>query len=95
MRHLTLLLLLLTPAPATLPPAASPAPPPPSRALSPDELLSRRALLRARLLIQMRLMELREERLDCVRAAILRRLPPELRPTISPATTCDFFSLDE
>ena len=93
MRLFALLLLLLAPTPAASP-AASPAPRTPG-VLSPDELFSRRALLRARLLIQMRLLELHEERLDCVRAAILRRLPPALRPRISPATTCDFFSLDE
>ena len=41
-------------------------------------LFSRRALRNARLLIQLRMLELREERLDCVREAIIRRLPPEL-----------------
>lgn len=50
-------------------------------------LLSPRALRRARLLIQLRMLELREERLDCLRAAILRRLPPDLRPTGSVAST--------
>jgi hypothetical protein len=48
---------------------------------APGTLFSKRALRRVRLLIQMRLLELREERLECVRAAILRRLPPELRPS--------------
>lgn len=50
------------------------------------ELLSPRALRRARLLIQLRMLELRDERLECVRAAILRRLPPDLRPTGEPAS---------
>ena len=45
-----------------------------------DELLSKRALRRAKLLIQLRLYELRDERLECVRKAILRRLPWDLRP---------------
>lgn len=48
---------------------ASPAP------LSADALLSRRALRRARLLIQMRVMQLRDEQLECIRAALERRLP--------------------
>lgn len=47
---------------------------------SPDELYSRRALRRARLLIEMRLLELRYARLECVRQAILRNLPKDLRP---------------
>lgn len=41
---------------------------------------SARALRRARLLVEMRLLELREERLDAAREAILRGLPPEWRP---------------
>jgi hypothetical protein len=48
--------------------------------LSPDALWSRRALRRARLLIQMRMFQFREERLECVRAALLRQLPQALRP---------------
>ena len=61
--------------------AAIPTPPPSARAApKPDALFSRRALRHARLLIQMRLLELRDERLECIRQAILRRLPPELRP---------------
>jgi hypothetical protein len=55
-------------------PAASPS------ALSPDELFSRRALRQARLLIQMRLMQLRDERLECIRAALRRELPDALWP---------------
>lgn len=58
---------------------ASPSPHPPAT-LRPDALLSRRALRHARLLIEMRMLELRDERLECIRRAILRRLPPELRP---------------
>lgn len=46
--------------------------------VSPEALFSRRAWQRARLLIELRMLELRERRLDCVRAAILRRLPPDL-----------------
>lgn len=49
------------------------------------QLLSPRALRRARLLIQLRMLQLRDERLECVREAILRRLPPDLRPTGEPA----------
>ena len=45
-----------------------------------DALLSKRALRRAKLLIQLRLYELRDEHLECVRKAILRRLPWDLRP---------------
>jgi hypothetical protein len=58
--------------------------PRPARAASPaperDAQLSKRALRRARLLIEMRLLELREERLECARSAILRHLPPDLLP---------------
>jgi len=57
-------------------PSASPAPATPA-----DRLYSKRALRRARLIIEMQMLELREERLECVRSAILRRLPPELRPS--------------
>jgi len=49
-------------------------------ALDPEELFSRRALRRARLLIQMRLFELREARLECVREALRRGLPDALWP---------------
>jgi len=59
---------------------ASPSPRPPAASLRPGVMLSRRALRNARLLIEMRMLELRYERLECVRRAILRRLPPELRP---------------
>jgi hypothetical protein len=47
---------------------------------SPGALFSQKALRRARLLIQMRMLELRAERLECVRESIIRRLPPDLRP---------------
>lgn len=53
-------------------PAAGPA------ARSPGEIYSRRALRRARLLIQLRVLELREERLACVERAIRRNLPSVL-----------------
>jgi hypothetical protein len=84
-----LLSLLLAGSPgaaAALPPhpVLSPSP----GAASPDVLFSRRALRRARLLIQMRLLQLREERLECVRQAILQQLPPDLRPDKSTAVSC-------
>ena len=50
--------------------------------LTPEELFSRRALRRARLLIQMRVMQLREERLECIREALRRRLPDALWPEV-------------
>lgn len=69
--------ILLASAPPNAPsPAVSPSP----AALSPDELFSRRALRQARLLIQMRMLQLRDERLECVRAALLRQLPDALWP---------------
>jgi len=43
-----------------------------------DALYSARALRRARTIVQLRLLELREERLDCIRAVLLRRLPRDL-----------------
>jgi len=55
-------------------------PAPASRPERLDQLLSKRALRRAKLLIQLRLYELHDERLECVRMAILRRLPWDLRP---------------
>ena len=64
--------------------APSPRPGPAATAAAPDALFSRRLLRRARLLIEMRLQQLRDERLECVREAILRRLPPDLRPTGAP-----------
>jgi hypothetical protein len=63
----------------------TPSPRPTASTSLADELFSRRAMRQARLLIQLRLLQLRDERLECVREAILRRLPPELRPTGSPA----------
>jgi hypothetical protein len=63
-------------------------PSPAATPLAPEELYSRRALRRARLLIQMRMLQLRDERLDCVREAILRRLPPDLRPERATTVTC-------
>jgi hypothetical protein len=79
MRLFALLSVLLASAPASAQaggrhPATSPSP----GAFSPDELFSRRALRRARLLVQMRMMELRDERLECIREALLRQLPDAL-----------------
>ncbi len=54
---------LATPAPAR------------ARSAAPEQLYSRRALRRARIIVQMRLFELREERLERVERAIERRLP--------------------
>ncbi|HKE36141.1 MAG TPA: hypothetical protein VKB39_01825 [Candidatus Baltobacteraceae bacterium] len=59
-------------------PQASPAPVLRSEQI--DQLLAKRALRRAKILIELRLYELREERLLCVRSAILLRLPWDLRP---------------
>lgn len=75
---LSLLLATASPAPSPVArPQASAARPSPDP-LSPDALFSRRALRRAKLLIQMRVMQLREERLDCLRAALRRQLPDAL-----------------
>jgi hypothetical protein len=63
-------------------------PSPAATLLLPEELFSRRALRRARLLIQMRMLQLRDERLECVREAILRRLAPDLRPEKPTTVTC-------
>ena len=79
MKVFALLAILLAAHPAA---TSSPAPRPAAAAspLSPDALYSKRALRRARLLIQMRMLQFREERLECVRAALIRMLPPALRP---------------
>ena len=84
MRLLALISILLASAPSSMQPAApaKPAASPSPAALTPDELFSRRALRRARLLIQMRLMQLRDERLECVRQALLRQLPDALWPEV-------------
>ena len=66
-----------TPAPG---PSAHPSPRPPAGTLSPDELFSRRALRRAKMLIEMRVMQLREERLECIREALRHQLPDALWP---------------
>ena len=74
-------MVVLFTAPASLPrEKVSPAPSAGPTDVAPSALLSRRALRNARLLIQMRLLELRSERLECVRSAILRRLPANLVP---------------
>ena len=77
-----LLSMLLVASPAGAPAAASAPAPSASPALSPDALFSRRALRRAKLLIQMRMMQLRDEQLECIRAALLRRLPDALWPEV-------------
>ncbi len=78
---LVIALLLGSTAPAASPVARSHATASPSPApLTPEDLFSRRALRRARLLIQMRVMQFREERLECIRAALQRRLPDSLWP---------------
>ena len=59
--------------PAQEPSIATPSP-------DPAALFNHHALRRARLLIEMRLFELRERRLGCVREAIRRRIPPDLLP---------------
>jgi hypothetical protein len=70
---LAVVLIASTGAPQPSPrPSVSPAP------LPYNAIFSRRALRNARLIIQLRLLQLREERLECLRAAILRRLPPDL-----------------
>jgi hypothetical protein len=86
---LCLLLAILLPAMATTsPPHPSVHSSPAAMPLSPEQLFSRRALRRARLLIQMRMLQLRDERLECVREAILRRLAPDLRPDKPTTVTC-------
>lgn len=82
MRLFLLISLLFAPAaPAPSPVAQSHAKAQPSPApVTPEELLSRKALRRARLLIQMRVMQFREERLECIRAALRRQLPDSLWP---------------
>lgn len=73
------ILLASTPTGAPSQPPSRPTPAP-SAAISPDQLFSRRALRQARLLIQMRMLQLRDERLECVRQALLRQLPDALWP---------------
>ena len=77
-----LLAILLAAAPANQPPHSRPTASPTPATLSPDEIFSRRALRRARLIIQMRMFQLRDERLECVREALLRRLPDALWPEL-------------
>lgn len=79
---------LIAAAPASMgTPAPSRASASPSAApLTPEELFSRRALRRARLLIQMRMLQLRDERLECVREALRRQLPDALWPEVPSPT---------
>lgn len=85
---LAILLSAMAPAPSQPSPHPSGHPSPAAMPLTPEQLFSRRALRRARLLIQMRMLQLRDERLECVREAILRRLAPDLRPEKSTTVTC-------
>jgi hypothetical protein len=81
MRLFLVLSLLLAPISPTPGPTARATVPEPSAApLSADVLFSRRALRRAKLLIQMRVMEFHEERLECIREALRRQLPGALWP---------------
>jgi hypothetical protein len=91
--RLFVLLAVMLPAVAAGPlprPSAYPSarPSPAATPLAPEDLFSRRALRRARLLIQLRMLQLRDERLECVRDAILRRLPPDLRPDKPTTVIC-------
>jgi hypothetical protein len=85
---LAILLPAMAPAPSLPSPHPSGHPSPAAMPLSPEQLFSRRALRRARLLIQMRMLQLRDERLECAREAILRRLAPDLRPDKVPSVIC-------
>lgn len=79
---------LLAPAPAnagTPAPSRSTAVPSPAP-LTPEEVFSRRALRRAKLLIQMRMLQLRDNRLECVREALRRQLPDALWPEVPSPT---------
>ncbi len=80
MMNVLALVSLLVAARPVASPSPSSAPAAAALPLSPDALYSRRALRRAKLLIQMRMLQFREERLECVRAALVRQLPPALRP---------------
>ncbi|MBV9027071.1 MAG: hypothetical protein JO311_00515 [Candidatus Eremiobacteraeota bacterium] len=79
---ISIVLSALLAAPTMAPSAIAPSPLP----SSPAALYSRRALRRAKLIIQMEMLQLRNERLDCIRAVLLRRLPEALRPQ-QPATS--------
>ena len=83
MTYAPLLAALIAAAPASPAPATTVQPTPrpvAGAAQAPEELFSRRAMRRARLLIQMRLFQLREEGLECIREALRRRLPDALWP---------------
>jgi len=73
-------LLAAAPVGSGSPPASRSTASPSAAPLTPEELFSRRALRRARLLIQMRMLQLRDERLECVREALRRQLPDALWP---------------
>lgn len=75
---LTAVLVATAPAVAGTPAPARPTATPSPAALTPEEVFSRRALRRARLLVQMRMLQLRDERLECIREALRRQLPDAL-----------------
>jgi hypothetical protein len=87
MRFLFLAGLLVFTAAAAGPRGKEPPSPSPQAtgAPAPADLFSPRAIRRARTLIELRMLQLRDQRLECVRERILRRLPPDLRPTGSSA----------
>lgn len=76
------LLLAVTPNGAQSPAPSHSATPRSPAAASPDLLFSRRALRQARILVQMRVLQLRDERLECVREALMRQLPGALWPEV-------------
>jgi hypothetical protein len=78
MRPFLLALALALAAPASPQPAGRPSVTP--SPMPAETLFSRRALRQARLILQMRLLQLHGERLECVKSAIIQRLPPDVRP---------------
>ncbi|HEY1868368.1 MAG TPA: hypothetical protein VGG70_08710 [Candidatus Cybelea sp.] len=83
---LTAVLLAAAPASPGSPVPSRPTVGPSPATLTPEEIFSRRALRRARLLIQMRMLQLRDERLECVREALRRQLPDALWPEVPSPT---------
>lgn len=83
---LTAALLATAPAIAATPAPARPTASPSTAPLTPEEVFSRRALRRARLLLQMRMLQLRDERLECIREALRRQLPDALWPEVPSPT---------
>ena len=58
--------------------AAAGAQPTPPAGRDAGALFNKSAMRRARTLIQLRILQLREERLECVRKVVLRQIPPDL-----------------